>query len=139
MTARQTILRSAGPSHDVVQFDCDECIATITHKQLVRPPLPLLRDQYWMNRNGEDYSAKILVIGDLATAKKAKAEILQDLDNHTDDEVSQDHEDVANDDYSPLPKKRSFGFGRAKDTKKSTNKAKKVSPKKRKIRKKNLL
>lgn len=88
MTSRQTILQSAGPSHYIVQFDCDECIATITHKQLVRPPLPLLRDQYWINWNGEDYLAKILAMGDLATAKKAKAEILQDLDNHMDDKVS---------------------------------------------------
>ena len=65
MTARQAILQSVGPSHYVVQFDCDECIATVNRKQLVRPPLPLLGEQCWINWNGEDYSAKVVAMGDL--------------------------------------------------------------------------
>ena len=63
-------------------------------------------------------------MGDLATAKKAEADILQHLDDQTDD-------DVADDDRSPPRKKRRFDFGKAKDTKKAAKKAKKASPKKK--------
>ena len=114
MTARQAILQSAGPSHYVVQFDCDKCIATVYCKQLVRPPLPILREQCWINWTGEDYSAKVLAMGDLATAKKAELDILEHLDAQTEDEVSQD---IVDDDCSPPRKKRRFGFGKSKDTK----------------------
>ena len=45
MTDRQAVLKaiqeSAGPSHYLVQFDCDECISIITRKQLFRPPVPV--------------------------------------------------------------------------------------------------
>ena len=45
MTDRQGVLKaihkSAGPSHYLVQFDCDECISIITRKQLLRPPVPV--------------------------------------------------------------------------------------------------
>ena len=127
MTARQAILLSAGPSHYVVQFDCDECIATVNRKQLVRPPLPILGEQCWINWNGEDYSAKVVTMGELATAKKAEVDILQHLeDGQTEDEVSKD---IVDDDCSPPRKKRRFGFGKSKDTKKKA--AKKTSPKKK--------
>ena len=65
-------------------------------------------------------------MGDLATAKKAELDILQHLDTQTEDEVSQD---VVDDDCSPPRKKRRFGFGKSKDTKKK--KTKKISPKKK--------
>ena len=63
-------------------------------------------------------------MGDLATVKKAKADILLHLDDQTEDEVSQ--EGAAND-RSPPKKKRCYGFEKSKDTKK---KAKKTSQKK---------
>ena len=124
MTPRQAVLQSFGPSHYVVQFDCDECISTISRKQLVRPLQPHLGERCWVNWNGEDYSAKVIAMGDLATVKKAEADILLHLDE--DAEVSQ--EGAANN-RSPPKKKRRFGFGKSKDTKK---KAKKTSQKKEK-------
>ena len=47
--ARQAILQSAGPSHCVVQFDCDECVITVTCKQVVRPPVSVVGGECWVN------------------------------------------------------------------------------------------
>ena len=80
MTARQAILQSAGPSHYIVPFDCDECIATVAHKQLVRPAVPVVDGECWVNWNGEEYCAKVVAMGELATVKEAQAEILKKLD-----------------------------------------------------------
>lgn len=101
MTARQAILQSAGPSHCVVQFDCDECAATV---EVVRPPVPVVGRECWVNWNGEDYSAKVLAMGDSATAKQAKAEILRKLDDQTGKSSNSEEE------CSPPPMKRRLGF-----------------------------
>ena len=130
MTPRQAVLQSFGPSHYVVQFDCDECISTISRKQLVRPPQPHLGEQCWVNWNGEDYSAKVIAMSDLATVKKAEADILLHVDE--DAEVSQ--EGAANY-HSPPKKKRRFGFGSPRTQRRRLRQ----HYKKRETRKKSLL
>ena len=83
MTDRLTILKviqeSAGPSHYLVQFDCDECISIITRKQLLRPSVAVVNGECWVNWNGEEYSAKVLAVGDQAAMKQAEADILNHL------------------------------------------------------------
>jgi hypothetical protein len=107
MTHRQAYLKaihdSAGPSHYLVQFDCDECISIITRKQLLRPPVPVVDGECWINWNGEEYSAKVLAVGDQAAMKQTEADILNRL--HQSDQQSSDEDETA-----PPPKKRQLGL-----------------------------
>ena len=107
MTDRQAVLKaiqeSAGPSHYLVQFDCDECISIITRKQLLRPSVPVVNGECWVNWNGEEYSAKVLAVGDQAAMKQTEADILNHL--HPSDQQSSDEEETA-----PPPKKRWLGL-----------------------------
>ena len=107
MTDRLTILKviqeSAGPSHYLVQFDCDECISIITRKQLLRPSVAVVNGECWINWNGEEYSAKVLAVGDQAAMKQAEADILNHL--HANDQQSSDERETA-----PPPKRRRLGL-----------------------------
>lgn len=44
--------------------------------------MPILGEECWVNWNGEDYSAKVLAMGDQCTAKKTEADILKRLEDH---------------------------------------------------------
>ena len=107
MTDRQAVLKaiheSAGPSHYLVQFDCDECISIIRRKQLLRPPVPVVSGECWVNWNGEEYSAKVLAIGDQETMKQTETDILKHL--LQSDQLLSDEEES-----SPPTKKRRLGL-----------------------------
>ena len=124
MTDRQNILRviqeSTGPSHYLVQFDCDECISVITHKQLLRPANPAVNGECWVNWNGEEYSAKVLALGDQEAVKQMEANVLKHLDQSTH-QISSEEEKS-----SPPRKKRRLGL------KKKSQGTKKEKPKQRK-------
>ena len=85
MTTRESIIQAihltTTPSHYVMQFDCDECVCVLTRKQLLAPSVPSVGSEATVLWNGVEYSAKILAMGDSASAYKAERAILLSMDN----------------------------------------------------------
>lgn len=81
---RQAIQLSSIPSHYVVQFDCDECICVITRKQLLTPAVPSVGEEATVLWNGEEYSAKIMAMGDSTSAHQAERAILRSMESDKD-------------------------------------------------------
>ena len=75
-TLRQSVKQlksSTTPSsHYLVKFECDECISVIKRMNILELPLPLVGDECRMDWNGVEHAAKVLVVGDEATVKRAE-------------------------------------------------------------------
>ena len=74
----------APSSHYLVKFECDECISVIKHKNILKPPLPLVGDECWVDWNGVEYAAKVLVVGNEATVKRAEKDLLKSMDGSSE-------------------------------------------------------
>ena len=87
-TLRQSVKQlkssTAPSSHYLVKFECDECISVIKHKNIREPPLPLVGDECRVGWNGVEYAAKVLVIGDEATVKRAEKDLLKSIDGSSE-------------------------------------------------------
>ena len=87
-TLRQSVKQlksSTTPSsHYLVKFECDECISIIKHKNILEPPLPLVGDKCWVDWNGGEYAAKVLVVGDEVTVKRAEKDLLKSIDGSSE-------------------------------------------------------
>ena len=86
MTARQAILKTAQPSHYLVLFEIDECVSIIQRKHLLDPPIPSIGDVCRVQWSGEEYSSKLLAMGDEAAVKKAEVDYLTALDDAENNE-----------------------------------------------------
>ena len=63
-TERRAILETVGPSHYVVHFDEDDCIARIPRKSMVRPSMPSVGDTCSVEwSDGVEYTATVLAMG----------------------------------------------------------------------------
>ena len=63
-TERRAILETVGPSHYVVHFDEDDCIARIPRKSMVRPSMPSVGDTCSVKwSDGVEYTATVLAMG----------------------------------------------------------------------------
>ena len=82
LTTRQAILKLTGVSHYVVQFECDKCIGVIPRKRLLDPPEPSVGDECRVEWSGEEYTAKVMAMGDDQQARKAEVELLKGLNQH---------------------------------------------------------
>ena len=87
-TLRQSVKQlkssTAPSSHYLVKFECDECITVIKHKNILEPPLPLVGDECRVDWNGVEYAAKVLVVGDEATVKRAEKDLLKSIDGSSE-------------------------------------------------------
>ena len=86
MTARQAILKTACPSHYLVKFECDDCLSVVKRKNILEPPVPAVGDEYRVDWNGVEYTAKILAMGDEATVKRAEKDFLKSVEPSSDEE-----------------------------------------------------
>ena len=89
MIARQALLQAismtTGASHYVVQFECDECVS-VPCKLILNPPVPSVGDECCVEWSGEEYTAKVLVMGDEQQARNAECEYLKALDHTSESE-----------------------------------------------------
>ena len=70
----------------MVQFDCDECVSVVPRKRLLDPPVPSVGDECRVEWNGDDYTAKVLAMGDEQQARKAECEYLKTLNQDSESE-----------------------------------------------------
>ena len=85
VTERQSVKelksKTAPSSHYLVRFKCDECISVVKHKNILELLVPSVGDECRVDRNGVEYTAKVLTIGDEVTVKKAEKDLLKSMDN----------------------------------------------------------
>ena len=81
---RQLKSSTTPSSHYLVKFECDECISIIKHKNILEPPLPRVGDECRVDWNGVEYAAKVLVVGDKATVKRAEDDLLKSMDGSSE-------------------------------------------------------
>lgn len=74
MTARQAILKTAQPSYYLVQFDVDECVSIVQRRHLLEPAIPSVADACRVRWSGDEYTARVLAMGDEATVRRAEEE-----------------------------------------------------------------
>ena len=79
MTARQAILKTAQPSHYLVQFEIDECVGIVPRRHLLEPPIPSINDVCRVRWSGEEFTASILAMGEEATMRKAEKDFLESI------------------------------------------------------------
>ena len=93
MTDRQALLqaisKTTGASHYVVQFEVDQCISVVPRKRLLDPPVPSVGDECRVEWSGDEYTAKILAMGDEQQARKAECEYLKALSHSSENEHHQ--------------------------------------------------
>lgn len=86
MTARQAIIKTAQPSHYLVQFEIDECVSIVQRKHLLEPPIPSVGEACRVEWSGEEYTAKLLAMGSEVTVRKAEEEYLTSIDPFNEEE-----------------------------------------------------
>ena len=87
MTARlQATSETTGASHYVVKFECDECVSVVPRKLILIPPVLSVGDECRVEWSGEEYTAKVLAIGDEQQARNAECEYLKALDHISESE-----------------------------------------------------
>ena len=93
MAVRQALLeaisKTTGASHYVVQFEVDQCISVVPRKLLLDPPVPSVGDECRVEWSGDEYTAKILAMGDERQVRKAECEYLKALSHSSESEHHQ--------------------------------------------------
>ena len=82
----QAILMTMGASHYVVQFECDEYISIVPCRLLLDPPVPSVGDKCRVEWSGDEYTAKILAMGDEQQARNTESEYLKALSHSSESE-----------------------------------------------------
>ena len=70
----------------MIQFKCDKCVSVVPQKRLLHPPVPSVGDECHVEWNGDDYTAKVLAMGDEQQARKAECEYLKTLNQDSESE-----------------------------------------------------
>ena len=69
-----------------MQFECDECVGVVPRKRLLDPPVPSVGDECRVEWNGDEYTAKVLAMGDEQQARNGECEYLKTLDHDPESE-----------------------------------------------------
>ena len=55
-----------------MQFDVDECVSIVQRRHLLEPAIPSVGDACRVRWSGDEYTARILAMGDEATVRRAE-------------------------------------------------------------------